>query len=156
MAKTKRTAAEQRHLNMSRIKSKNTSIEVSLRKALWHSGIRYRKNYPKLPGSPDIAVLKYRIAIFCDGEFWHGKDWNMKKPTIQGNREYWLTKIERNMERDDEVNRRLQSIGWTVLRFWGNDIKKSVSACIDDVEDAIIQFKIESHDEFRGGDGCVL
>jgi DNA mismatch endonuclease (patch repair protein) len=69
-----RTKPEQIHYNMSRVKNKDTSIEITLRKALWHSGIRYRKNYTKLPGKPDIAITKYRIAVFCDGEFWHGKD----------------------------------------------------------------------------------
>ena len=89
-----------RRLTMSRIKSKNTSIEVTLRKALWRAGIRYRKNYQKLPGSPDIAITKYQIAIFCDGEFWHGKDWSKKKLNIKSNREYWVKKIERNRSRD--------------------------------------------------------
>ncbi len=103
----------------------------------------------KAAAIPDIAVLKYRIAIFCDGEFWHGKDWHKKKHTIRSNREYWLTKIERNMDRDEEVNRRLQGAGWTVLRFWGNDIKKGISACIDDIEEAIFRFKVDSYDEFR-------
>jgi DNA mismatch endonuclease (patch repair protein) len=141
---------------MSRVKSKNTSIEVSMRKALWHGGIRYRKNYPLLPGTPDIAITKYRIAVFCDGEFWHGKDWAVKKTKIHNNREYWIAKIERNMGRDNEVNRRLKSAGWTVLRFWGSDIKKNISGCIEDVEYAIVQFKIDSYDELRGEEECGL
>ena len=95
---------------MGRIKNKNTSIEVELQKALWKSGIRYRKNYTKLPGAPDIAITKYRIAVFCDGEFWHGKDWVTKKPRIQSNKEYWVTKIERNMLRDTETNNAISDL----------------------------------------------
>lgn len=88
---------EQRSRTMSHIKGKDTSIEVILRKALWHKGIRYRKNYKKLPGTPDIAITKYRIAIFCDSEFFHGYNWEVKKQKLGHNREYWIKKIERNM-----------------------------------------------------------
>ena len=95
----------QRHKNMSRIRSKDTSIELILRKALWHHGIRYRKNYKKLPGTPDIAITKYRIAIFCDSEFFHGKDWEKLQLRLANgsNSSYWLKKISRNMERDQDV-----------------------------------------------------
>jgi DNA mismatch endonuclease (patch repair protein) len=137
----KRTAAEQRHYTMSRIKSKDTSIEVAFRKALWHKGIRYRKNYKNLPGTPDIVITKYKIVIFCDGDFWHGKDWDSKKESIQSNRDYWFPKIERNMERDMAINNQLEKQGWLVLRFWGKDIQKNIAACLKDVEEAIIQAK---------------
>ena len=133
-----------RSRTMSRIKSKNTSIEVSLRKALWHSGVRYMKNYKKVPGSPDIAVTKHHIAVFCDGEFWHGKDWETKRPNIQSNREYWISKIERNIARDYETNEALLSMGWTVIRFWGNDIHKNLEGCIKEIKDAIINSQISS------------
>jgi DNA mismatch endonuclease (patch repair protein) len=73
----------QRSRNMGCIKSQNTSIEKMLRKALWHEGIRYRKNFKTLPGKPDIVITKYKIVIFCDGEFWHGKDWNNKESPEQ-------------------------------------------------------------------------
>ena len=142
MAKSTRTKEEQRHYNMSRIKSTNTAIETSFRKALWHEGIRYRKNDRLLPGKPDIIISKYRIAIFCDGEFWHGKDWAIKKPKIQANREYWIHKIERNMQRDNEINSQLNNMGWTVLRFWGKDIEKDMTACIDKVKEAISQCQL--------------
>lgn len=117
---------EQRHKNMKNIKSKNTSIELILRKALCHKGYRYRKNYKGLPGKPDIVLTKYKIAIFCDGEFFYGKDWEVLKPRIErgDNSEYWLKKIARNMERDNEVNKQLLFRGWTVIRFWRRDIKK--------------------------------
>ena len=128
---------------MSRIKSKDTSIEVSLRRAVWASGIRYRKNYKKLPGTPDIAITKYCIAVFCDGDFWHGKDWDVKKHRLRNNREYWVEKIERNISRDCEVNKRLCGMGWTVVRFWGSEIRKDVHGCVEDIKDVIFQEMIE-------------
>lgn len=100
---------EQRHKNMKNIRGKDTRIEVILRKALWNKGYRYRKNYKKLPGSPDIALTKYKIAIFCDGEFFHGKDWEKLELKLKNsnNSEFWIKKISRNMERDDEINKKL-------------------------------------------------
>lgn len=138
---------EQRHKNMSHIKSKDTSIEVKLRKALWSRGYRYRKNYNELPGKPDIAIVKYRIAIFCDSEFFHGKDWEILKSRLQkgDNAEYWLPKIQRNRERDDEVNKKLLFLGWTVIRFWGNDIMKNVDECVKVVEETIWEENLQSY-----------
>ena len=133
-----------RSLNMSRIKSKNTSIEVALRKALWRAGIRYRKNYQKLPGSPDIAITKHQIAIFCDGEFWHGKDWDTKKPRIKSNREFWIEKIERNRRRDRQNEWELNCLGWVVLRFWGMEIKKDLIGCVKEIKCAILQREAEN------------
>ena len=144
MGKSPPTDDIKRQRIMSRIKNKNTSIEVSLCKALWHSGIRYRKNYLKLPGAPDIAITKYQIAIFCDGEFWHGKDWENKKPKIKSNRDYWIKKIERNMNRDRQNEWLLICMGWIVLRFWGSEIHKDLSGCINEINCAIIQRKIEN------------
>ena len=135
--------AKRRH-TMSRIKSKDTSIEVSLRKALWHAGIRYRKNYDKLPGTPDIAITKHRIAIFCDGEFWHGKDWEKKKSKIKSNREYWIKKIERNICRDNETRARLQNREWTVVRFWGSEIRDDLEGCVEEIKDIIFQCRLEN------------
>ena len=137
MGKYPRTDDLKRKHTMRRIKSKNTSIEVKLQKALWHSGIRYRKNYSKLPGKPDIAITKYKIAIFCDGEFWHGKDWEIKKNKIQSNRDYWIPKIERTMKRDAEANITLSDMGWTVIRLWGNDINKDLEGCIKKINESI-------------------
>lgn len=84
--------------NMSKIHSSDTSIEIRLRKALWHRGYRYRKNYKLLPGSPDIVLTKYKIAIFCDSEFFHGKDWEILKLRLEKgkNPDYWIKKIERD------------------------------------------------------------
>lgn len=135
---------EQRHKNMVNIKSKDTSIEVVLRKALWKKGIRYRKNYKLLPGTPDIAITKYKIAIFCDSEFFHGKDWEVLKPRLEKgkNAEFWIKKIGKNREHDDEVNKKLLFMGWTVVRFWGNDIKKKTDECIKVIEETIFDMLI--------------
>jgi DNA mismatch endonuclease (patch repair protein) len=138
---------EQRRLAMSRIKSKDTSIEVMLRRALWKKGVRYRKNYGKLPGSPDIAITKHKIAVFCDGEFFHGYDWDTRKAQLDTNKEYWTDKIQRNINRDRVVNDKLQAEGWIVIRFWGNEIKKNLSACVSDVQETILNQIIESYEE---------
>ena len=135
--------------NMKYIHSKNTKIEVILRKALWNAGFRYRKNYEKLPGKPDIVLTKYKIAIFCDGEFFHGKDWEVLKPRLEksNNSEYWISKISRNRERDDEVNKQLLFLGWTVIRFWGKEIKKDTDECVKVIEERIFEIKLGECDE---------
>ena len=124
---------EQRRKNMQAIKSKDTSIEIALRLALWHRGIRYRKNYKNLPGKPDIAITRCRIAVFCDSDFWHGYDWENRHQRIKSNREYWIPKIERNMQRDKEVTIQLKEMGWTVLRFWEWQIKKHLDECVNSI-----------------------
>lgn len=136
---------EQRKKNMQHIRSKNTNIERILRNALWKKGYRYRINYTKIPGKPDIALTKYKIAIFCDGEFFHGKDWEVQKVRIQksNNGDYWVKKIEKNINRDKEINKSLKAMGWVVLRFWGKDIKYSTEMCIQIIEEAIFDVKME-------------
>lgn len=121
----------QRHKNMQHIKAKDTNPEILLRKALWHRGLRYRKNYRLLPGSPDIAITRYRIAIFVDGDFWHVKG-HQEHPgeQIGSNKEYWQKKLKRNVERDKEVNDELTDMGWLVLRLWESDIKKDLQKCV--------------------------
>ena len=138
---------EQRRKNMQNIKSKDTKIEVILRKALWKKGIRYRKNYDRIPGCPDIVITKYKIAIFCDGEFFHGKDWEVLKPRLKdsNNGEFWISKISRNRERDDEVNKKLLFDDWTVIRFWGSDIKKNTEECIKVIEEAILSYQVDDN-----------
>lgn len=135
---------EQRRKNMQRIKAKDTSIELILRKALWNRGYRYRKNYNKLPGKPDIALTKYKIAIFCDSEFFHGKDWEVLKPRLENsnNSEYWIKKISKNRERDEDINKQLLFRGWTVIRFWGKEIKKNTDECIKVIEETIFELSI--------------
>ena len=133
---------------MQRIKAKDTSIEVKLRKALWNKGYRYRKNYGSLPGKPDIALTKYKIAIFCDSEFFHGKDWEVLNPRLEKSNtsQYWISKISRNRERDDEINKRLLFEGWTVIRFWGKDIQKNVDECVRVVEETIWDIKFQQEE----------
>ena len=130
---------EQRRKNMQAIRSSDTTIEIMLRKALWHRGIRYRKNYKKLPGKPDIAITKYKIAVFCDSDYWHGYDWENRSHRIKSNRDYWIPKIERNMARDKEVNLLLESQGWIVLRFWEWQIRKHLEECVESILNTILQ-----------------
>lgn len=143
---------EQRKKNMRNIRSRDTKIEIILRKALWKNGYRYRKHYNQLPGKPDIVLTKHKIAIFCDGEFFHGKDWEDLKIRLKrsNNGEFWISKISRNRERDDEVNKKLLFMGWTVIRFWGNDIKRNTEECIKVIEETIFEQKVKT-EEFQVG-----
>ncbi len=118
---------------MSKIRGKDTKPEVILRKTLWNIGLRYRKNVKKLPGKPDIVISKYRLIIFVDGEFWHGYNWAEKKTKIKSNRDFWIPKIERNMQRDDEINEQLKAMGWKVIRFWEQEVKKEFGRCIYEI-----------------------
>ena len=115
---------------MSRIKSSNTDSEIRLRKLLYRSGYRYRVNVKSLPGKPDIVIKKYKLIIFVDGEFWHGYNWLAKSEKIKANRGFWIPKIDRNMERDMENNKKLKDLGWNVIRFWDHEIKKDIDACL--------------------------
>ncbi|MCI8924707.1 MAG: very short patch repair endonuclease [Lachnospiraceae bacterium] len=130
---------EQTYKIMSGVHSENTNIEVKLRKALWEKGYRYRKNVKELPGKPDIVLTKYRIAIFCDSEFWHGKDWEVLRPKLEkgSNPDFWVNKIERNRQRDSRINKELLFLGWTVIRFWGTDILKKTDECIEVIEETV-------------------
>lgn len=130
---------EQRRKNMQAIKYKDTEIELILRKALWNKGFRYQKNTRDIFGKPDITFKGKKIAIFCDSEFWHGYNWEERKQDFKSNQEFWIPKIERNMQRDEEVNQRLQEEGWTVLRFWGFEIKKQTDKCVKIIEKAVNQ-----------------
>lgn len=136
----------QSHKKMSRIKSKDTRIEIVLRKALWKKGYRYRKNDKKLPGRPDIVLSKYKIAIFCDSEFFHGKDWDTLRDRLKKgkNPDYWIPKIERNMQRDLEKDRMLLVLGWRVIHFWGKDILKHTEECIKVIEETIFDMKMQT------------
>lgn len=127
----------QRSRMMSKIRGKNTRPEMLLRKALWHAGLRYRLHKKSLPGRPDIAIQRLKIAIFVDGEFWHGYQWEEKQHKIKTNRAFWIPKIERNMQRDREVNEQLRRMGYHVLRFWENEVRKELGACIKQVLDLV-------------------
>lgn len=128
---------EQRRKNMRAVKNKDSEIELLLRKELWSRGLRYQKNSKKVFGKPDIVFIGKRVAVFCDSEFWHGYDWENKKNEIKSRREFWIPKIERNMQRDVEVTTRLTQEGWTVLRFWGNEINHDLKSCADIIETAV-------------------
>lgn len=132
---------EQRKRNMQAIKSKNTKIEKLLAKSMWAKKIRYRKNVKTIFGKPDFVITKYKIVIFCDSEFFHGKDWEIQKERIKTNREFWIKKIEGNIERDNLVNETLKREGWTVVRFWGEQIKKDIDRCVNKVSLLIEQMK---------------
>ena len=122
---------------MSNVHLKESKAEVTLAKGLWKRGFRYRKNYRKLPGSPDIAILKHNIAVFVDGEFWHGKDWGQRKDGLKSNREYWIEKIEENMARDKRNDSLLAEMGWIPIHFWEKEVKKDLGSCIDRIIDMI-------------------
>ena len=109
-------------------------LEKLLKKALWHSGIRYKTPKTPLFGKPDISLKKYKLVIFVDGSFWHGYDWENRKHLIKSNREFWIAKIER----DQEVNSYYHSKGWTVLRFWDFEVKEELGACIKKVIDQLV------------------
>lgn len=137
---------------MSKMRLRRGEAETLLAKSLWRKGFRYRLNYKKLPGSPDIAITKYQIAIFIDGEFWHGYDWEHKKEKLKANRLYWIEKIEENIARDIQVDHDLCSRGWTVLHFWEKEVKKGLENCIEAVENAIFENRIQRLDLERN---CV-
>ena len=122
---------------MKAIRSKNTGIEMPLRRALFARGLRYRIHYVAAPGRPDIAFPSKKVAVFCDSEFWHGYRWKEREQRIHTNREYWIPKIERNMQRDREVNLALKKQGWTVLRFWGREILDDPELCVDRIMRAL-------------------
>lgn len=128
-----RLTPEQRKKCMRANKSKGTKPELLLAKALWHNGLRYRKNNPAITGKPDFTFKKYKTAVFVDGEFWHGKDWAVRRNDIKNNREFWIAKIERNMARDKEVNAALQAQGWRVFRFWGKDVVRNPQAAAAEI-----------------------
>ena len=115
---------------MQAIKSKNTKIEEILAKAMWAAGLRYRRNTKGVFGKPDFTFGKYKIAVFCDSEYFHGKDWETQKHRIKTNKEFWQNKIESNIKRDSEVNEKLSKDGWKVIRFWGGEIKKNTDICV--------------------------
>lgn len=144
---------EQRHKNMTHIKAANTKPEIVLRKALWKRGYRYRKNWDALPGKPDIVITKYKICIFVDSEFFHGKGFSSgyeshKYSSLEeqlrhsNNSEFWLNKIKQNMERDKEVTADLNGLGWTVLRFWSKDVLRYPDKCIKAIQEAIFNNSI--------------
>lgn len=124
----------QRSYNMSRIKGKNSKPEMILRRAMWARNIRYRLHDKSLPGRPDIVIKKYKLAIFVDGEFWHGYNWSERQKQIKSNRSFWIPKIERNMQKDRQSNRSLMDMGYTVFRFWSREIIKNLPRVLNQIE----------------------
>jgi DNA mismatch endonuclease, patch repair protein len=120
-------------------KKTDTRCEVTLRRTLWAAGCRYRKNVPDLPGRPDIVFHGPKVAVFCDGDFWHGRDWETRCQKLGSgtNSAYWLAKIQRNMERDRQNTRRLQEMGWTVLHFWESQIRSDPAGVARIVREAL-------------------
>ena len=127
----------QRSRTMSKIRNKNTRPEMRLRKALWNAGLRYRLHQKDIPGRPDVVIEKWKVAIFVDGEFWHGYEWSKKRDTIKTNRAFWIPKIERNMQRDREVNMELKRLGYEVFRFREYEVNEEIRTCVKRVLDFV-------------------
>ena len=136
-----RLTQKHRRKNIQAIKSKGSKIETMLAKQLWKRSHRYRKNDKSVFSKPDLTFKGLKIAVFCDSEFWHGKDCKIKKQEHKTNIEFWHQKIERNIERDKEVNEMLFKSGWKVLRFWGKEIEQDLVSCISKIEAAINEVK---------------
>lgn len=148
---TKNRDPEITHKIMSAIPSKNTEPELILRKALWKENLRYRVNYKKLPGKPDVVFTKYHIAVFCDGDFWHGHNWAIRglaslEEELAGYSDFWRSKILRNIERDTEVSQVLKANGWTVIRIWESDIRLNLDECVQVIKEAISAAKANHRD----------
>lgn len=141
---------ELNHKIMSAIRGKETGIEVRLRKALYEKGLRYRKNSKYIYGHPDVSMKGLKIAIFCDSEFWHGKNFEANEAKLTTNHDYWVKKIRRNIARDQEVNERLREEGYTVLRFWGEDIEKRLDDCVGQIMAAVEENKTRLLEEKAG------
>ncbi|MBQ9968261.1 MAG: very short patch repair endonuclease [Oscillospiraceae bacterium] len=137
----------QTRARMSRVRLKGGKAEQILAKALWKKGYRYRKNDKRLPGSPDIAILKHHIAVFVDGEFWHGQNWESRKSKLQRNREYWIEKIEENIARDRRNDQLLQDMGWTAIHFWEKEVLKRTVDCVAVIEEIILTALIDRAEE---------
>lgn len=141
---TDRLTPEQRLRCMRSNRSKGTRPEERLSGELWRRGYRYRRNVRGVVGTPDICFKRWKVAIFVDGEFWHGRNWGEAQHRIKSNRDFWYRKIERNMARDQRVNEELRNAGWTVLRFWDSEINASLEECADRIE-AVLREERLSH-----------
>lgn len=116
---------------MSHVVSKGGKDENIVAHSLWKKGIRYRRNYSDLPGKPDIAITKFKIAVFIDGEFWHGYNWEKQKKSLKRNKNYWIKKIEYNMQRDKKNDRLLINMGWIPIHFWSKTALKHTNYCVE-------------------------
>ena len=134
---------------MGKVKLKGGKAECTFAKALWHKGYRYHRNDKRLPGSPDIAILKHKIAVFIDGEFWHGKDWLVRKDKLVRNREYWVQKIEENIARDQINDGALMQLGWMPIHFWEKEVLKNLPCCINSIDELVLQLLVEKMPECK-------
>jgi DNA mismatch endonuclease, patch repair protein len=132
---------EQRSNNMRAIRSTGSSLESKVTKELWSKGFRFRKNVRKLMGNPDIAMQKYKLVIFIDSCFWHSCPIHGKKPS--SNEEYWVKKLQRNIDRDNEVNQYYSKLGWMVLRIWEHELKNDFEGTIVKITNFINQAKLK-------------
>lgn len=134
---------------MAKVHLKRGEAECILAKKLWTMGYRYRLNYKKLPGSPDIVLTKHRIAIFVDGEFWHGYNWEQRKSRLKRNREYWIEKIEENIARDTRVDKELLNMEWLPVHFWAEEVIKNTDDCVKVIIELIFDIGMQSFDYYR-------
>lgn len=149
----RKKSKEQIKYNMSRVRNSDTELEKLLCEELNRNGIiTFTRNNKTIFGKPDIAFAARKIAVFCDGNFWHGYDWENAQNEIKSNRDFWIPKIERNMQRDQEVTARLQEQGWVVLRFWGHEILKEMDYCISTILD---ELRTLPHPPYRTIDLCA-
>lgn len=136
--KGKRPAADVSR-NMAAIRSTDTKVERTVRSALWRRGFRFRKNDRRFPGSPDVVFPTEQVAVFCDSDFWHGRDWEKLQQRLTTNPTYWVAKIERNRQRDEKVTSELEAMGWKVIRLWESDIYRDLAAAIELIADVVIE-----------------
>jgi DNA mismatch endonuclease (patch repair protein) len=125
----------QRSLNMAHVRSKDTKLEMSIRKNLWQANLRGYRLHFRIEGKPDLVFVKEKVAIFIDGCFWHACPICYKEP--ETHKEYWESKMKRNIERDLAVNKSLSGSGWSVVRVWEHEIKESQKAVIERIKDEL-------------------
>lgn len=136
---------------MRKVKSTNSSAELTLRRALHQRGLRYRLHVRGLPGKPDIVFPSHRVAVFVDGDFWHGRQWRARglpnlEAQFRSNREYWVRKIEGTVARDQRVTAELEQLGWIVVRLWETDILRDTASCVNEVVDALSSHQVRGQD----------
>lgn len=136
---------------MQKVKSRNTTPELKLRKALWQEGLRYRLHAAELAGRPDVVFPSAKVAVFVDGDFWHGNQWRVRGlPSLEdqfkhvaNGESYWIPKIRRTMKRDTAATRQLRSTGWQVIRLWESTIASDLDSCVDRVASSVIKRRPE-------------
>ena len=125
---------------LAKIKGTETIGEKLLRSALWRAGFRFRKNVRHLPGKPDIVFVRERVVVFCDGDFWHGRNWRKDKKRLKAgpNSPYWVSKIQANIDRDKRYNKELKALGWAVMRYWESDVRGDPNRIAHEISNVIL------------------